>query len=136
MHNNGKRSTKRSIKPQVVKAAVLVKTLAGQTKTQIANDLGMTRNTVRAILLESEFERITEQTRSDVQRLLPKGILHIERELDNDKPGAGFRLLEDVGILNAQQSLSINLRDINFNVTYEKRDKPKVIDADLHDSST
>lgn len=35
----------------------------------------------------------------------------------------------------AEQS-TINLRDVTFNVIYEKRDKPKTLDASIHDSSS
>jgi phage terminase small subunit len=34
------------------------------------------------------------------------------------------------------EQASISLRDVTFNVIYEKRDKPKTIDASIHDSSS
>jgi len=116
--------TKRSIKPEVTKAAVITRAVLGQTKTQIANDLKMSRDTVRAILSEADFSQILADTKADTYELLPEGVKHIKHELVTRKPGAGFRLLEGVGILNPRKDEAKEaLRDVTIVVVYDNSQK-------------
>lgn len=57
---------RRSLKPQAIKDAVLVKAGMGLSKTQIAEDLHINRNTVRAILSQSEMTQHVNEIRSDI----------------------------------------------------------------------
>jgi hypothetical protein len=72
-----------------VQQAVIAKRLQGESKRQIARDLGMGRNTVDRILSESQIEAAVAQGRSRLVELVPKAIqligLAIEQGLEADE---------------------------------------------------
>jgi predicted transcriptional regulator len=61
-----------SKKKQVVKNAVVAKAIAGESKSKIAEDLGITRNTVRRILNETEINQFVGQGKSTLFELIPQ----------------------------------------------------------------
>jgi len=89
----------KSTKPQAVKTAVIAKSLDGQPKRRIAKDLGITTNTVRSILKESQIDSLLEAGTIQCARLIPKSVEVINRRLDKDSETAAFRLLEGIGVL-------------------------------------
>lgn len=62
--------------------AVIAKRLHGDSKRQIARDLGMGRNTVDRILTESQVEAAVAQGRTQLVELVPKAIQLIHRAID------------------------------------------------------
>ncbi len=67
--------------PQV-QQAVIAKRLGGDSKRQIARDLGMGRNTVERILSESQVEAAVAQGRTQLVELVPKAMQLIEKAIE------------------------------------------------------
>jgi hypothetical protein len=95
-----------SNKPQAIKTAVVAKTLAGESKTQIANDLDITRNTVNRILEESELNDYVLRGKSRIHEMIPKSILAVDNALSGANPNAnvGMWLLERTGVVSDDRS--------------------------------
>lgn len=91
-----------SNKPQVTKTAVLAKTMAGESKSQIAEDLGITRDTVRRILNESELANLVAEGKSGVYMLIPKAVKALERALDKGDTSEAKIILRSVNILPSE----------------------------------
>jgi hypothetical protein len=63
---------RKSNKSPAVSAAVIAKRIAGQSKRQIAKDLSIGRNTVTAILSDTELSQLVEQSKAVIFSALPK----------------------------------------------------------------
>jgi hypothetical protein len=63
--------------------AVIAKRLRGDSKRQIARDLGMGRNTVDRILSESQVEAAVAQGRTQLVELVPRAIQVIAKAIDD-----------------------------------------------------
>lgn len=100
-----------SRKPTAVKTAVIAKTVAGKTKTQIAKELGVTRNTVRRILNESEIDQILGEGKSAIMQLVPHAAKRYGQKVKRS-PEEAKDFLERMEVLPArrieQASGSIN----------------------------
>src|SRR5271166_1358867 len=62
---------RRSTKPPVVQAAIIARNALGDSKTDIARDLGISRQTVHSILNSSELEQTITAGRSRAVSLIP-----------------------------------------------------------------
>jgi hypothetical protein len=67
---NGMKKRK-SNKPKAVQAAVFVKRAAGESKRKIAKDLEISRNTVTAILDDTELNQFVERGKSIIFAAIP-----------------------------------------------------------------
>lgn len=96
------RGNKRAEKPQVVKTQVIAKHLNGESKSQIARDLDLSRPTVRNILEESEVSSIVEAGRSDCVGLVPDAVSGLKHGIvDKRDWRASATLLRGVGVLTS-----------------------------------
>jgi predicted transcriptional regulator len=100
----------------MTKTAVLAKTMAGESKSQIAEDLGITRDTVRRILNESELANLVLEGKTGVYMLIPKAVKALEKALDKGDTGEAKIILRSVNILpsegeggSAGSAVTINL---------------------------
>jgi hypothetical protein len=105
-----------SRKPQVLKTATVAKALAGESNAKIARDLGMNRNTVAAILEESELSHLVESAKSTLYGLLPKSVQNIDRALSAKKPDVDTAkwLLERTGVVQSDQVANSGGVTLNF----------------------
>lgn len=95
-----RRSTKgKSTKPEPVKAAVIARTVQGDSKTQIAKDLGIDRATVRRIIDTSEISKIVEQGKSDCYAMVPRSTLNVGNAVNRGNLKASFGVLRGTGVL-------------------------------------
>jgi hypothetical protein len=124
----------KSIKPPMVQAAVIAKYSNGESKTQIANDLGMGRNTVTAILSQSEIEQYVLEGRSKVVSLIPKAIRAVENRLDKNDGSVAIGVLRGTQVLVNQQNTT-NVTN-NFAVMLAQLEQTKQSDARDNDIST
>lgn len=105
-----------SIKPPAVKAAVVAKSMAGESKTQIAEDLGITRNTVYSILNEAQLNDLVLQGKSGLYSLIPKSIRALEKALDRGDTAEAKVILRSVNILPNENGDSTSAVTVNLGV--------------------
>jgi hypothetical protein len=84
--------------PFPVQAEVLVQHLTGASKTEIAKDLGLGRNTVCRILDESEIEQLHMQSKSILLNALPDSAETIARAV-RKSPAHAWELLDRTGVM-------------------------------------
>src|SRR5260370_26447593 len=65
---------RKSRKPQAIKTAVIAKRANGENITSIANDLGITRNTTRGIIAESDIDRHLQTYQHQSMELIPEAL--------------------------------------------------------------
>lgn len=92
-----------SIKPPSVQAAVVAKSLAGESKSQIAEDLGIARNTVYKILSDAQLSDLVLEGKSGVYGLIPKAVKAFEHALDKHKTPEATLILRATGVLPQEQ---------------------------------
>jgi hypothetical protein len=103
-----------SNKPQIVKAAVVSKATMGDSISQIARDLEISRPTVMRILSESEFHTLIASGKSRLYEMIPEAVEKYGQKIKSD-PLEAKDFLERVTVLPAKQDRpSINATQINF----------------------
>lgn len=103
-----------SKKPSAIKNAVIALAVQGNTKTSISESLGITANTVRRILKESEIEDILGQSRSALYEMIPQAVEKYGEKVKSD-PMEAKDFLERVTVLPAKQDRpTISATQINF----------------------
>jgi len=109
-----------SNKPRVLQTAVIAKAAIGESKSQIARDLDMTRNTVNRILDASEFNSLVDGGKSNLYQLIPEAVdVYGQRVKKNALEAKDF--LERVSVLPAPpQAQNVN----NGIVLNFRRDTP------------
>lgn len=95
-----------SNKPPAVQAAVVVKAIEGESKCQIAQDLGISRNTVTAILEDTELSKLVLEGKTKLHRLIPKSLGSLEYALDKHKTPEAILILRATGVLPQEVSES------------------------------
>jgi hypothetical protein len=90
---------RRSIKAPLLKATVIAKRSTGSSKSQIAKDLSISRNTVTSILDEGDFEQQIASGRISCISLIGKGAQAIEKSFDKGDGSLALRMFEGLGIL-------------------------------------
>jgi predicted transcriptional regulator len=105
-----------SNKPPIVQAAVIAKHMLGESKTQIAEDLGMSRVTINGILNETELNDIVMRGKADVYRMIPEAISGIRKAIKRGKTTEEAQLvLRSTGVLAPEQSGAPSV-NVNFGV--------------------
>ena len=99
----------KSTKPEPVKAAVISRRVLGDSKMKIARDLGITTNTVRRILTESEMIEAVQDGRSRAIGMIPKALDAVEAGLDKKDPRTGLGILHGVGVLKSGGTVTVNV---------------------------
>lgn len=124
----------------MLQAAVLSKYTAGESKVQIAQDLGMHRNTVASILADSEIQQIVMEGRSACVQRIPKSIKVIDQRLRKGSETAALAILRGTNVLMNQQ-VTANQTNIVANTWVMMREQRKaeaaqVIEATCESSDT
>ena len=70
---------------ETMQHAIVVRRVAGETKSSIAKSMGISRETVARVLSKGEYQLIVQKARSQLADLLPKAIRVIEYFLTNEK---------------------------------------------------
>lgn len=104
-----------SNKPPAVQAAVVAKSIAGESKSQIAEDLGIARNTVTQILSDAELNDLVLQGKTGIYRLIPKSVRALEMALDKGDTGEAKIILRSVKILQNEAEMSAGM-SVNVNL--------------------
>src|SRR6202035_4756441 len=84
-----------SMKPPAVKAAIIAKRANGEDTTKIAKDLGITRNTTRKIIAESNIDRLIESAEVGAAHLIHKSINVLDQRLDKCSESAATFILSN-----------------------------------------
>lgn len=85
---------RKSRKAPAVKTAVIAKRAQGQNITSIANDLGITRNTTRSIIEESDIDRQLESGQLQSLSLIPAALRVMHDRLAKGSENAAIKTLE------------------------------------------
>lgn len=95
------RSNKGRETPQVVKTKVLAAHLNGESNSQIARDLDLSRPTVRKIIDQSEVASVVKEYQDRVvTELVPKAFTAVESDLDKKNGRIGLGVLNGTKVLN------------------------------------
>lgn len=95
-------------------AQVIAKHLRGRSKTQIASELGMSRNTVVKILDESEIEALAQESKSILICALPDSARTIANAVRKN-PTHAWELLDRTGVMPKVESGATNVNvGLNF----------------------
>jgi hypothetical protein len=113
----------RSRKPPAIKTAVLTRYSQGQDKASIGRDLGITRNTVRAIVNESDLDLHLSVNQTVSLELIPEAIRVAKVRLSKDSENMAIKVLENtIWPLNAKtskphdQGLTLAIQNLMGNV--------------------
>lgn len=99
-----------------VQAAVIAKHMIGESKSQISEDLGISRVTINNILSDTEVATILAEGKSSVIRLIPKSVKALERAIKRGKTTEEAQLvLRSTGVLAPEQSGAPSV-NVNFGV--------------------
>jgi len=90
---------RRSIKAPAFVGTVLAKRAMGQNYSQIARDTGSSRNTVKAIVAECEFDQQIAEGRRSCVALIPKAVAAVDTQLSKGDGTLGRQLLNDTGVI-------------------------------------
>lgn len=105
-----------SNKPPIVQAAVLAKHFLGESKTQIAEDLKMSRVTINSILNETEVNELVMRGKADVYRMIPEAVAGIRKAIKAGKTTEEAQLvLRSTGVLAPEESGAPSV-NVNFGV--------------------
>lgn len=104
-----------SNKPLAVQAVVVAKAMNGDSKRQIAEDLGIHRDTVTGILAQAELDQLVLGGKSGVYQLIPKSVKALERAIEKGKTTDEAQLvLRATGVLPQEQGEGGSAVTLNF----------------------
>ena len=103
-------------KSPVVQAAVLAKAMVGESKRQIAEDLGLGRNTVTGILGDTELNQLVLSGKTSIYRMIPEAVEGIRKAIKRGKTTEEAQLvLRSTGVLEPEQTGAPSV-NVNFGV--------------------
>jgi len=107
------RKRARSIKPQAIQNAILVKAAQGLNKSQIAQDLQIHTQTVRNVLSMSDISQHVAELRSDIvtQGDLRKSVKVIRTKLDKGSESAALAMLRGFNVLQSGNQMTVNVQN-------------------------
>ena len=106
-----------SRKTSTVETAVIVKKSIGESNSQIAEDLGIHRQTVARILDSADFHQAVDYGKIRVHRIIPETCDALERAIESDKLPAILAVLHGTGILESEQKTIVAPVQVNLNVS-------------------
>jgi len=101
---------RKSTKPPEIQTAVIAKALTGQSKSNIAKDLDITRGTVAAILNQTDIEHQVQLGRSRAISLIPRSLDVVENRLDRNDGSVAISLLRGTQVLQ-NQAVQVNVQN-------------------------
>lgn len=110
-----------SIKAPAVKTAVISRRTQGQTKAQIARELGIATNTVNGIIEESGLDKILSDQGLESAKLIPEALRVAHVRLAKDSESMAIKVLENT-IWPLNDRLTGNKRmagDVTLNQTLQ-----------------
>jgi len=124
------KNQRRSVKPTMVKTAVLAKTIAGDNMSKIAKDLDIDRSTVRTILSASDIQQSVEAIRSEM--VLDGDLLltrrNLRRKLESGSESVTLAVARGYGILKSNPETTINVLNVGA-ASYAQRMETRSVDA-------
>lgn len=88
----------------------------GDSKRQIASDLGIARDTVSVILDSAEFVNLVNDGKAGIYRLIPKSVKALDRAITRGKTTEEAQLvLRSTGVLAPEESGAPSV-NVNFGV--------------------
>ena len=104
---------RKSTKPQAVQNAILIKAAQGLNKSQIAEDLGITRPTVSNILSQSEIGQHIAEMRSDMVQAgdLRTSVKVIRNKLAKESESAALAILRGFNVLQSGNQMTVNVQN-------------------------
>lgn len=103
-------------KSPIVQAAVIAKHMLGESKAQIADDLGMSRLTVSKILTDAQIATLVNEGKSEVFRMIPEAVAGIRKAIKAGKTTEEAQLvLRSTGVLAPEESGAPSV-NVNFGV--------------------
>lgn len=93
---------RKSRKAPSVKAAVITRRVNGESKLEIAKDLGITRNTVTTILEESNVEQYLNEHRANAIELIPLAHNAVKTKLIKGDGNLGRQILVDMAVIGPE----------------------------------
>ena len=107
------RKLRKSTKPQSVQNAILIKAAQALNKSQIAEDLGITRPTVSNILSQSEIGQHIAEMRSDMVQAgdLRTSVKVIRSKLAKESESAALAILRGFNVLQSGNQMTVNVQN-------------------------
>ena len=119
---------RKSRKAPAVKTAVIAKRAQGQSITNIARDLRITRNTTRTIIAESDIDRQIQSGQLQSLSLIPKALKVADMRLEKGSETMAIEVLrQSIWPLNAKQGkagdpgLTVAINQLMGNVTVQSQ---------------
>ena len=122
-----------------LEGAVIAKFAAGQSKTSIANDLGVHRNVIANVLNEGEIQQYIDYGRNRAVSLIPRSLDVAEKRLDKCDGSMAIAILRGTKVLqnesvtvNTQNNFAFALQALKQETADQALDRPatpQVIDA-------
>ena len=98
---------KKTVKSPIVQARVLQKRANGESKTKIAKDLHIARNTVTSVLELNQFEQTLQNEQNESLKLIPAARKAVAHRLALNDGNVGIKVLENtIWPLNDKQGKS------------------------------
>jgi len=118
------RATKqrRSTKHPTIQTAVIAKALIGESKTNIAKDLEITRGTVTAILNQTDIAHQVEIGRSRAVSLIPRSLDVAEYRLSKNDGSMALGILRGTQVLQNQPIIA-NQLNMQANVWLQMKEQ-------------
>lgn len=104
------RVQRKSSKPMSVQAAIIAKSMNGDSKTQIANDLDISRSTVYSVLGAHEIEQLVLEGRSKCIKMIPRSVRVIGDRLAKGSETAALAILRGTQVLQ-NQAVQVNVQN-------------------------
>lgn len=141
---------KSTIKSKSIQTAVTVRRLDGQSKVQIAKDLGIAQNTVTSILALNSVEEQIAEARKGTIALAPLAIAAVQQQIEKGDGDLGYKVLTGIGAIgedaidtirrnSRRQSSAINVLvqpGATVNVNTMGSDTPSKHNVHLADATT
>ena len=117
-----------SRKAPVVKHTVALLRAQGQSKSQIAREVGIDRETVTRILNSSEIREIVAVSQSIIAQSLPQIAAMVTQDVVRERDRAlGERILERSGVLREHQPTPVNTADTTLQIAFQTLFSPAVV---------
>lgn len=85
---------KSSRKPPAVRNEIVARRIAGQTKSQISRDLGVSINTVSSIIELSDVDKLMQDGRLGAMQRVPEALKTLDVRLEKNSESAALWLLD------------------------------------------